>query len=74
MDLGEGKKEKGKIDAKTKDAEDKDVIKKKRKRKPKKKAGEAVVDETPAAKKRKKVKKFEIDQRDVKEAIRKNYA
>ena len=71
MDLGEGKKEKGKIDTKTKDAEDKDVIKKKRKRKPKKKAGEAVVDETPAAKKRKKVKKFEIDQRDVKEAIRK---
>jgi translation initiation factor IF-2 len=68
MDLGEGKKEKEKSDAKTKDSE---VIKRKRKRKPKKKAGEAVVDETPAARKRKKVKKFEIDQRDVKEAIRK---
>ena len=68
MDLGESKKEKEKSDAKAKDAE---VIKKKRKRKPKKKAGEAVVDETPAARKRKKVKKFEIDQRDVKEAIRK---
>lgn len=68
MDLGEGKKEKEKNDAKTKDSE---VIKKKRKRKPKKKAGGAVVDETPAARKRNKVKKFEIDQRDVKEAIRK---
>ena len=68
MDLGESKKEKEKSDTKAKDAE---VIKKKRKRKPKKKAGEAVVDETPAARKRKKVKKFEIDQRDVKEAIRK---
>jgi len=68
MDLGESKKEKEKSDAKAKDAE---VVKKKRKRKPKKKTGEAVVDETPAARKRKKVKKFEIDQRDVKEAIRK---
>ncbi len=71
MDLGEGEKEKKKSDAKAKDAEDKEIKKKKRKRKPKKKAGEAVVDETPAARKRKKVKKFEIDQRDVKEAIRK---
>jgi translation initiation factor IF-2 len=66
MDLGEAKKEKEKIDA-----EDSEVKKKKRKRKPKKKAGEAIIDETPAARKRKKVKKFEIDQRDVKEAIRK---
>ncbi len=71
MDLGESKKEKEKSDAKAKDAKDKELVKKKRKRKPKKKAGEAVVDETPAARKRKKVKKFEIDQRDVKEAIRK---
>ena len=71
MDLGESKKEKEKSDAKAKDAKDKELVKKKRKRKPKKKTGEAVVDETPAARKRKKVKKFEIDQRDVKEAIRK---
>ncbi len=71
MDLGEGKKEKEKSDAKAKDAEDTEIKKKKRRRKPKKKPGEAVVDETPAARKRKKVKKFEIDQRDVKEAIRK---
>ncbi|MCH6575794.1 MAG: translation initiation factor IF-2, partial [Bacteroidetes bacterium] len=48
-----------------------EIKKKKRRRKPRKKAVEAVVDETPAARKRKKVKKFEIDQRDVKEAIRK---
>jgi translation initiation factor IF-2 len=71
MDLGEGKKEKKKNDLNTKDAEDSEIKKKKRKRKPKKKADEAVVDETPAARKRKKVRKFEIDQRDVKEAIRK---
>ncbi|MGB5847113.1 MAG: translation initiation factor IF-2, partial [Ignavibacteriaceae bacterium] len=71
MDLGEGKKEKKKSDPNTIDAEDSEIKKKKRKRKPKKKAGEALVDETPAARKRKKVKKFEIDQRDVKEAIRK---
>ncbi len=71
MDLGEGKKEKEKSDAKAKDGGDTEIKKKKRRRKPKKKAGEAVVDETPAARKRKKVKKFEIDQRDVKEAIRK---
>ncbi|MGB5893025.1 MAG: translation initiation factor IF-2, partial [Ignavibacteriaceae bacterium] len=71
MDLGEGKKEKEKSDPNTIDAEDSEIKKKKRKRKPKKKAGEALVDETPAARKRKKVKKFEIDQRDVKEAIRK---
>ena len=71
MDLGEDEKDKKKSGAETKDAEDKEIKKKKRKRKPKKKAGEAVVNETPAARKRKKVKKFEIDQRDVKEAIRK---
>lgn len=71
MDLGEDEKDKKKSGAEIKDAEDKEIKKKKRKRKPKKKAGEAVVNETPAARKRKKVKKFEIDQRDVKEAIRK---
>jgi len=47
------------------------VIKKKKKPKNKKKADEPVVDEIPVAKKRKKVKKFEIDEKEVKEAIRK---
>jgi translation initiation factor IF-2 len=47
------------------------IIKKKKKPKNKKKADEPVVDEIPVAKKRKKVKKFEIDEKEVKEAIRK---
>lgn len=45
-------------------------VKKKKKPKAKKKAAD-VADELPAAKKRKKVKKFEIDQKEVEEAIRK---
>ncbi len=44
---------------------------KKRKKKPKKKTGEQTVDEPVIVKKRKRVKRFEIDQREVKEAIRK---
>jgi len=71
MDLGELMKGKESSDAEAIDAEDGEIKKKKRKRKQKKKAGEAMIDETPAARKRKKVKKFEIDERDVKEAIRK---
>ncbi len=47
-----------------------EIKKKKRRKRPKKKT-EAITEETPQAKKRKKVKKFEIDQREVKEAIRK---
>jgi len=71
MDLGDVMKGKESSDAEAIDAEDGEIKKKKRKRKQKKKAGEAMIDETPAARKRKKVKKFEIDERDVKEAIRK---
>ncbi len=44
---------------------------KKRKKKPKKKTGEQVVEEPVIVKKRKRIKRFEIDQREVKEAIRK---
>jgi len=47
------------------------AVKKKKKPKNKKKVDEPVVDEIPVAKKRKKVKKFEIDEKEVKEAIRK---
>jgi translation initiation factor IF-2 len=47
------------------------AVKKKKKPKNKKKVDEPVVDEVPVAKKRKKVKKFEIDEKEVKEAIRK---
>jgi len=71
IDLGEVEQEKEKSDPDTKDNEDSEIKKKKRKRRPKKKAGESIIDETPASRKRKKVKKFEIDERDVKEAIRK---
>jgi translation initiation factor IF-2 len=53
------------------DEETKEVKRKKRKKKSKKKPEASVVEESPVAKKRKKVKKFEIDQRDVKEAIKK---
>ncbi|MHB1686507.1 MAG: translation initiation factor IF-2 [Ignavibacteriaceae bacterium] len=48
-----------------------EIIRKKKKPKAKKKAVEAPVDETPIVKKKKRVKRFEIDQREVKEAIRK---
>jgi translation initiation factor IF-2 len=47
------------------------VVKKKKKPKTKKKVEEVVADESPVVKKRKKVKKFEIDEKEVKEAIRK---
>ncbi|MDR3609194.1 MAG: translation initiation factor IF-2 [Ignavibacteriaceae bacterium] len=50
---------------------DKTIIKKKKKPKTKKKVEDVVADESPVVKKRKKVKKFEIDQKEVKEAIRK---
>jgi translation initiation factor IF-2 len=50
---------------------DKTIVKKKKKPKTKKKVEEVVADESPVVKKRKKVKKFEIDQKEVKEAIRK---
>jgi translation initiation factor IF-2 len=50
---------------------DKSIVKKKKKPKTKKKVEEVVADESPVVKKRKKVKKFEIDQKEVKEAIRK---
>ncbi|NWF89649.1 MAG: translation initiation factor IF-2 [Ignavibacteriaceae bacterium] len=48
-----------------------EVIKKKKKPKTKKKAADVPIEEVPEAKKRKRVKKFEIDQKEVKEAIRK---
>jgi translation initiation factor IF-2 len=48
-----------------------DLIKKKKKPKTKKKPAEGTTEELPIAKKKKRVKKFEIDQKEVKEAIRK---
>lgn len=48
-----------------------EVVKKKKKPKTRKKAAEAPTEEIPESKKRKRVKKFEIDQKEVKEAIRK---
>ncbi len=66
MDLGVEKK---KVEEKT-DAKD-SGIKKKKKPKPRKKPTEAAPEDPVVAKKRKKIKKFEIDQKEVKEAIRK---
>jgi translation initiation factor IF-2 len=68
IELGETKKPKEEA---KKEEEGQEVKKKKRKRRTKKKSGEAEVEESPIARKRKKVRKFEIDQREVKEAIRK---
>lgn len=72
IDLDESKKGKAKEDKKEEaEEETKEVKKKKRRKKPKKKSAESVAEESPIARKRKKVKKFEIDQKEVKEAIRK---
>jgi translation initiation factor IF-2 len=48
-----------------------EVVKKKKKPKARKKASNVPVEELPEAKKRKRVKRFEIDQQEVKDAIRK---
>ena len=83
MDLGESKKTKPQvkrlpvtqkpIDAKPETTETAaDAVKKKKRPKTKKKTTtEVTPDETPTAKKRKRVKKFEIDEKDVKAAIKK---
>jgi translation initiation factor IF-2 len=73
MDLTE--KKSPQQEAKPQTAEQKEdaskVIKKKKKKPKPKKKGEAVVEEPVVVKKRQKVKKFEIDDKEVKEAIRK---
>ncbi len=83
MDLGESKKTKPQvkrlpvtqkpIDTKTETTETSaEAVKKKKRPKTKKKTTtEVTPDETPVAKKRKRVKKFEIDEKDVKAAIKK---
>ncbi|MCK7528519.1 MAG: translation initiation factor IF-2 [Ignavibacteriales bacterium] len=48
-----------------------EVVKKKKKPKARKKPSDAPVEEIPESKKRKRVKRFEIDQKEVKDAIRK---
>jgi translation initiation factor IF-2 len=73
MDLDEKKK---KLPAKTDDTKPKsetegEAAKKKRKPRIRKKKAEGAVDETPEAKKKKRVRRFEVDEREVKEAIRK---
>jgi len=67
MDLGENKKTEEKSEGKEKDPS----VKKRKKPKAKKKIGEAVPEDPVVAKKKKRVKKFEIDEKEVKEAIRK---
>jgi translation initiation factor IF-2 len=66
MDLEGDKK---KIEEKTE--EKGSVVKKKKKPRPRKKPAEVTPEDPVVAKKRKKIKKFEIDQKEVKEAIRK---
>jgi translation initiation factor IF-2 len=77
MDLDEGVKIEIKqvlppeVDIQDKSISTGEVIKKKKKPKARKKASEASVEEVPESKKRKRVKRFEIDQKEVTEAIRK---
>ncbi len=78
IDLGESTPRVEKKEAAKETSEEKqtaktssEAIKKKKKPKAKKKPNEAPVDEIPIVKKKKRVKRFEIDQREVKEAIRK---
>jgi translation initiation factor IF-2 len=63
--------EKAEPEAKEQAEETKEVKKKKRRRKTAKKTNEEITDESPIAKKRKRVKRFEIDQKEVEETIRK---
>ncbi len=69
MDLGEDKKQET-GEEKTRIVPATEAPKKKKKPKTRKKAEEST-EETPVAKKKKRVKKFEIDEKDVKAAIRK---
>jgi translation initiation factor IF-2 len=73
MDLDEVKKTKpeDKQGEKEETEESKKAARKKRKPRMKKKEGAAQTEETPPAKKKKRVKRFEINEKDVKEAIRK---
>jgi translation initiation factor IF-2 len=74
LDLGESKKAKApfKKEVSQKSEETSEVSKKKKRPKSKKKTtSETPPDETAVAKKRKRVKKFEIDEKDVKAAIKK---
>ncbi len=68
MDLGEEGKKSGEDADKGKA---RPTVKKKKKPKARKKSTDAAPEETVAAKKKKRVKKFEIDEKEVKEAIRK---
>lgn len=76
IDLDEGLTTSQKIETSSNEEELKssptvEPIKKKKKLKAKKKISELPAEEAPELKRRKKIKKFEIDQREVKEAIRK---
>jgi len=72
MDLDEKKKiEPTKADGTKPGGEKEEVVKKKRKPRIRKKKAEGAVEDTPEAKKKKRVRRFEVDEREVKEAIRK---
>jgi len=72
MDLDEKKKkEPTKADGTKPEGEKEEGVKKKRKPRVRKKKADGVVEDTPEAKKKKRVRRFEVDEREVKEAIRK---
>ena len=73
IDLDEKKKtqEPAKTEGTKAESEKEEAAKKKRKPRIRKKKATGVVEETPEAKKKKRVRRFEVDEREVKEAIRK---
>jgi len=71
MDLEEHEKEGEQFELKDKEEKPGDAIKKKKKPKAKKKPATETTEDLLLTKKKKRVKRFEIDQKDVKEAIRK---
>jgi translation initiation factor IF-2 len=71
MDLEEHEKEGEQYELKEKEEKTGETIKKKKKPKAKKKAAIESAEDLLVSKKKKRVKRFEIDQKDVKEAIRK---
>lgn len=71
MDLGVGKAKPAEKTGEGKEKDSKETVIKKKKPKPRKKPADAPPEDPVVVKKRKKVKKFEIDEKEVKEAIRK---
>jgi translation initiation factor IF-2 len=71
IDLDEKRKKEPAEKEEVKEQTEEDIVKKKRKPRVKRKKSDTVAEETPEVKKKKRVRRFEVDEREVKEAIRK---